>query len=62
MDKRAQTLISDNDSLRRYAASVHDSLSVRGKSSFLHTEPHHADITLEFLHVVLHATQPTFEK
>ena len=28
VDKREQTLISDNDSLRRYAASVHDSLCV----------------------------------
>jgi len=58
LDGCAQALISDDDSLRRCAASVHDSLSVRGKSS---TGPHHADITLGYLHVVLLAMQPTFE-
>ena len=57
----ALVLISDDDSLHRYAISVHDSLTVRGKSSFLHTEPHHDDIMLEFVHVVLIATQATFE-
>jgi len=40
---------------------VHDSLRVRGKSFFLHTELHHDDIMLEYLHVVLIATQPTFD-
>ena len=58
MDWCMQALISDDDSLRRYAASVLDSFSVRGKSG---TEPQHADITLGYLHIVLLATQPTFE-
>ena len=46
MDRCAQALISDADSLRRCAAGVHDPLSVRGRCSFLHTEPH-LDIILE---------------
>ena len=54
-------LISDDDSMGRYAIGVHDSLTVRGKSSFLHTEPHHDDIMLEYVHVVLISTQPTFD-
>ena len=36
-------------------------LTVRGKSSFLHTEPHHEDIMLEYLHVEMIATEPTFD-
>jgi len=52
MVKCSQALFSVDGSLRRYAASAHDSLDkkiankwlVRGKSSFLLTEPHHADI------------------
>jgi len=69
MDRCAQLLIPDDNSLRRYATSVHDSLTkkvengcrVRSKSSFLHTEPHHDDIMLGYLPVVLRATQPTYE-
>ena len=66
MDKYAQTLISDGDSLRRHAASVHDSLCVADvcfdfKAAVLWTADH-ADIMLGYLHVVLLATQPTLKK
>ena len=41
----AQALISVDDSLRRYAASMHDSLAERVEDKW-HSEPHHADIIL----------------
>ena len=65
MDRCAQTLISDGDSLRRYVGSVHDALCLTDngfefEAAILWTADH-ADTTLGYLHGVLLATQPTFE-